>query len=92
LGQPWQAWSASNYLSAIRKSGVAIYHIAGWRDGYRHGALLGFRNLSNPSPEGDLRQKILVGPWTHSRVGEYFDLAAEHLRWYDYWLKGIDNG
>jgi putative CocE/NonD family hydrolase len=92
LGQPWQIWSASNYLSAISRSRVAIYHIAGWRDGYRRGALLSFRNLSNLSPEGDLRQKILIGPWTHDRVGEYFDLAAEHLRWYDYWLKGIDNG
>jgi putative CocE/NonD family hydrolase len=92
LGQPWLTWGASNYMDAISRSGVAIYHIAGWRDGYQRGALLSFRNLSNLSPEGDLRQKILIGPWTHDRVGEYFDLAAEHLRWYDYWLKGIDNG
>ena len=52
-------------------------------------------------------QKLLIGPWQHtsrgtSMVGEhYFGLAAEstsidldniHFRWYDYWLKGIDNG
>ena len=52
-------------------------------------------------------QKLLVGPWRHvgplaEVSGEaYFGLMANesaidlqrvHLRWYDYWLKGIDNG
>jgi putative CocE/NonD family hydrolase len=52
-------------------------------------------------------QKLLIGPWQHtsrgtSLVGDhYFGLVADamsidlddmHLRWYDHWLKGIDNG
>ena len=52
-------------------------------------------------------QKLLVGPWHHTSPGPdvsgetYFglmaadgaiDLQGLHLRWYDYWLKGIDNG
>ena len=52
-------------------------------------------------------QKLLVGPWQHtnrgtSQVGShYFGLDADskaidvdgmHFRWFDYWLKGIDNG
>ena len=52
-------------------------------------------------------QKLLVGPWQHtnrgtSQVGShYFGLTADskaididgmHFRWFDYWLKGIDNG
>ncbi len=52
-------------------------------------------------------QKLIIGPWQHavrgtSLVGShYFGLAADalaldldgiHFRWYDYWLKGIDNG
>jgi putative CocE/NonD family hydrolase len=52
-------------------------------------------------------QKLLIGPWQHgsrggSVVGDhYFGLAADamaadldgvHFRWFDYWLKGIDNG
>ncbi len=82
---PWLTGGAVNHLPAISQSGVAIYHMAGWYDYYRRGALLAFNNLRNP-------QKVLVGPWTHNRYGEYFDLGAEHLRWYDYWLKGIDNG
>jgi hypothetical protein len=83
--QVWLTLGASNYLPQISQTGIAIYHIAGWYDPYRLGALLAFRNLTNP-------QKVLIGPWTHSRVGEYFDLGLEHVRWYDYWLKGIDNG
>jgi putative CocE/NonD family hydrolase len=84
-GQLWLSWGASNYLPEIGRSGIAVYHMAGWYDPYRLGALLAFGNLDNP-------QKVLIGPWTHTRYGEYFDLGAEHLRWYDYWLKGIDNG
>jgi len=52
-------------------------------------------------------QKLLIGPWQHSSRGtslvgdHYFGLASDslaidldgiHLRWFDYWLKGIDNG
>ncbi len=52
-------------------------------------------------------QKLLIGPWQHSSRGtslvgnRYFGLAADaqsadldgaHFRWFDHWLKGIDNG
>ena len=52
-------------------------------------------------------QKLLIGPWNHGLAGTdiageaYFgvmandlaiDLQGIHIRWYDYWLKGIDNG
>ena len=90
--RPWLEWGASNHLAAISRSGVAIYHMAGWYDYYRRGALISFNNLQLLSSGKDLREKILIGPWTHSRYGEYYDLAAEYLRWYDYWLKGINNG
>ena len=52
-------------------------------------------------------QKMIVGPWIHSlglkgtssKIGDVdfgeaclIDLETEQTRWYDYWLKGIDNG
>jgi uncharacterized protein len=52
-------------------------------------------------------QKVLIGPWVHSlgergtcrRTGDLdfgaaslVDLRGEELRWFDYWLKGLDNG
>jgi uncharacterized protein len=39
-------------------------------------------------------QKLIMGPWLNDVIigaqGE--DNTAMHIRWYDYWLKGIDNG
>jgi hypothetical protein len=52
-------------------------------------------------------QKVLIGPWIHclgdrgtcSKTGDIdfgpaslIDLRGEELRWFDYWLKGMDNG
>ena len=52
-------------------------------------------------------QRLVIGPWQHGSRGtsmagnHYFGVAADamalglddmHLRWYEYWLKGIDNG
>jgi len=74
----------ARYVERIKKSRVAIYHLAGWNDMWPRDAFLWFNNLDNP-------QKIIVGPWSHNGSSG-FDLAAEHLRWYDYWLKGINNG
>lgn len=75
-------------LDGIRASGVAIYHWAGWYDSFPRDALVCFAGLPNP-------QKIAVGPWSH-RTREAAASAAlvevERLRWFDYWLRGIDNG
>ena len=76
--------SANSYRTLIEKSGVPIYHLAGWYDMFPRDTLLWWRNLDNP-------QKVVIGPWFHvERHG--LDDAAEHLRWYDHWLEGIDNG
>ena len=56
------------------------------------------------SDQARQNQKIYIIPWTHhipesSRLGDldfgpgaYVDLNEEDLRWFDYWLKGIDTG
>jgi uncharacterized protein len=82
--QPYTVSNPANYLKEIRSSGVAVYHWAGWLDMFPKDALLWYSNLTNP-------QKIVIGPWAHPHVG-LLDLFTEELRWYDYWLKGIDNG
>jgi putative CocE/NonD family hydrolase len=95
-------WSPHAYLKGIQDVGsrIAIYHVAGWFDMWPRDALTWFNNLSNP-------QKIILTPWSHSHDQAkgwkatvetlagfipQFDYAAEQLRWFDYWLKGIDNG
>jgi hypothetical protein len=74
----------ATYLDAIRKSGVAVYHMGGWLDAFPRDAMLWYANLTNP-------QKLVVGPWFHGG-SDSLDLGVERLRWFDYWLKGIDNG
>jgi len=83
--QPYIVNNPANYLKEIRNSGVPVYHWAGWYDMFPKDALLWYsNNLTNP-------QKIAIGPWAHPQLGS-LDLATEELRWYDYWLKGNDNG
>lgn len=76
--------SPHTYLDDINSTGIPIYHLNGWNDVFTEDTLLFFNNLDTP-------QKLSIGPWSHVAF-DYDFLAAEHLRWYDYWLKGIDNG
>lgn len=76
--------SPSSYIKEINESGVAIYTIGGWYDLWPRDALLWFANLKTP-------QRLMIGAWYHQMSSEEYDVA-ERLRWFDYWLKGIDNG
>ncbi|MDX1383306.1 MAG: CocE/NonD family hydrolase [Thermoanaerobaculia bacterium] len=71
----------------IADSGIGIYHLVGWYDIYTTQQPWLYATLDGRSP-----QKMMIGPWVHS--GGYGGAVhkAEILRWYDYWLKGIDNG
>ncbi|OHB73506.1 MAG: hypothetical protein A2Z25_01835 [Planctomycetes bacterium RBG_16_55_9] len=74
----------SSVIERVNQSGVAVYQRAGWFDMYPRDMLLWFNNLKVP-------KKIVIGPWDHYQSGG-LDRGTEILRWYDYWLKGIDNG
>lgn len=80
----WQEGSVSTYQSAIERTGVGIYSYGGWYDDFRREAFVAHHNLHNPS-------KLLIGPWGHCQE-QGLDLVIERLRFFDYWLKGIDNG
>lgn len=78
----YETRSPSSRLKEISSSQVPVYHLTGWYDLWVKDAFLLYRNLDNP-------QKIMIGPWSH---GNKQGIVQEHLRWYDYHLKGIDNG
>ena len=82
--QPYKVSNPANYLKEIESSGVPVYNWGGWYDMFPKDAFLWYSNLTNP-------KKIVIGPWAHPELG-FLDLTTELLRWYDYWLKGIDNG
>jgi putative CocE/NonD family hydrolase len=90
--QPWWIKSSPHtYLEGINSSGIAFYLAANWDEGTtKHGAFFTFNNVTNPA-------KLIVGPaghcgWMNVESQTGFDITVEERRFFDYWLKGIDNG
>jgi putative CocE/NonD family hydrolase len=73
------------YAEKIKASGVSIYIMAGWFDIFLRDSLLAYKLFGH---------KLIIGPWNHEKTcnGGNGILAAENHRWFDYTLKGIDNG
>jgi uncharacterized protein len=81
---------------------IPVYHVTGWYDSWS----LQVANLNYPGLRAHKKslQRLIVGPWTHSRPNLSYagdaqftpdaaiDLNAFELRWFDRWLKGIGNG
>jgi hypothetical protein len=82
----WEIANSIDDAGRIEASGVAVYHMVGWYDIFTTQQITLFANL------GSSPQKMMIGPWTHGGGGGAGIHRAELLRWYDYWLKGIDNG
>ena len=79
LGDVASGWFDSCDL--INESGVPTYIVTGWWDLTFPGYLIdAFNRL-------DVPKKLIVGPWNHGQGGE-----PELLRWFDYWLRDVDNG
>jgi putative CocE/NonD family hydrolase len=81
---------------------LPVYLVGGWYDSWGgQTANLNFVALSK-TKKGPIR--LIMGPWTHggqthSYAGEAefgaeaaLDFQAFHLRWFDHWLKGMENG
>ena len=85
----WEDTSARTYLPEFRQSKVPVYIYAGWYDFSRRDSMTLFSNWPGPV-------KIIVGPWRHGddffKKSICMDLGVECLRFFDYWLKDIDNG
>jgi predicted acyl esterase len=67
-----------------------VYAVGGWADGYPNAIPRLLAGLSGP-------RKGLIGPWAHTypekgSPGPAIGFLQESLRWWDYWLKGIDTG
>jgi putative CocE/NonD family hydrolase len=75
-------------LDQINRAGVPVYLIDGWYDIYARDDFLIYANLTVP-------KRLLVRPTDHSGIeapAADIDYGAEAHRWFDYWLKGIENG
>lgn len=85
-----------------------MLHLGGWYDLFTDSVLRCYSGIRKHGKTAHTRanQRLVVGPWIHGpgntsqrQVGEVdygpkavYDIHEERLRWYDYWLKGLDNG
>ncbi|HEY6102744.1 MAG TPA: CocE/NonD family hydrolase, partial [bacterium] len=85
----WEEYMSLYPLMArINRSGVPVYLINGWYDICTRDDFLIYANLTTP-------KRLLVRPVDHSQIeapGRDIDYGAEAHRWFDYWLKGLENG
>ena len=88
---PGRDWSPSGFIKEINEAYVPMYLLGGWMDSFTRDQFLAWANFIVP-------KKLMVGAWSHSPRDQQIAreemrlLTVESLRWYDYWLKGIDNG
>jgi uncharacterized protein len=83
----WQAGSACEDYAAIE---CAVYAVGGFTDGYTNAVPRLLEGLPGP-------RKGLIGPWAHAfpddaLPGPSIGFLQECVRWWDHWLKGVDNG
>ena len=80
----WEEVGVYNYLPAIRAAGMATYFWGNWEDEPTAHSILSAANLKG--------SKFLAGPGSHCVPPPGFDFTGEIRRYFDYHLKGIDNG
>lgn len=75
-------------------------NFGGWYDLFLGGTLKNYQNMKNR-----VRQKLVVGPWSHGYNGGVYaernfgtlghdgaaDVTTTQIRWFDHWLKNEDN-
>ncbi|HEX3950499.1 MAG TPA: CocE/NonD family hydrolase [Steroidobacteraceae bacterium] len=97
----WNEHSMTTQRKFIR---IPMYNQGAWYDIFNDGNVENFRWLQNFGSKGARgNQKLYMVPAGHGGLGgdksdvEYNQPGAlvpptEEMRWWDYWLKGIDNG
>lgn len=97
-----EQWRRTDLIHHRMNIDVAMYQVGGWYDMFAKGAINNFVALQYHGREGARgNQKLWMGPWAHSPLAgdlkypnergleNAFD---EEMRWFEYWLKGVDNG
>ncbi|MFC4000523.1 CocE/NonD family hydrolase [Prauserella oleivorans] len=83
----WRHASVSENYSDVQ---VPVLASSGWADGYSNAVSRLLANL-------DVPRRGLVGPWSHKyphlgEPGPAIGYLQELVRWWDHWLRDIDNG
>lgn len=99
-------WRDEDCSLHFRQMNVPCFTVGSWYDFMSVGSIdsfVGRQHHGDAQSRG--KQQLLIGPWLHgglpklNTIGEMtypenarFDTQSHMLRWFDHWLKGIDNG
>lgn len=98
-------WRERDMTTRYRYTHAPAIHIGGWYDIFAQAtidAFVGMQTRGGPGARG--KQKLLMGPWTHGvfqeKAGELTFPNAKNppvtahdiWKWFDHYLKGVDNG
>jgi uncharacterized protein len=82
----WQRMSLRPNYDALK---IPTMMVGGWLDAYTDSVPRMLEKVKAPT-------RAVIGPWTHNipleLPGPLIDIQHETLRWWDHWLKGINNG
>jgi putative CocE/NonD family hydrolase len=93
-------WHKTSFHHRLGQVDIPVFHQSGWFDGDGIGSKLNYLRMVSL---GHGNQKLVLGPWGHTDVAArthgshdfgpqaMYDLPRDYVRWFDYWLKGIDN-
>lgn len=98
-------WNRLSYQHRLEDTDVPALHITGWYDGDLPGSLENYPILRRHAKSARSRrgQFLIVGPWGHAfnqsrRIGKVdfgpeslVDLNSVYIRFFDRYLKGIEN-
>jgi putative CocE/NonD family hydrolase len=101
-------WLASSPQSGYEQISVPALNISGWYDIFLWSTIQNYVGMKQRGGTEKARrnQRLILGPWTHMNFSGSFperefgwggsaaaiDLPGIHLRWFDRWLKGVENG
>ena len=81
---------------------IPMYNVGGWYDIFNSGNVYNFQWLQNQGSNGARgNQKLFMGPFGHGPLSgdlaypgadNMMANADQEIRWWNYWLKGVDNG
>ena len=94
-------WARAAFSDSLEHVKIPVFHQSGWFDGDGIGSKLNYAALAK---HGKATQKLVLGPWGHTPEAQRMlgdidfgpeaapDLPKAYLRWFDKWLKGMENG